>query len=502
VLCSTTPARLVLGAAITAVTALSGALEAQTVRDGAFARSPESAALEPGQIVDPVVCRISPDQSYALYLPSSYSPEKNWPILYGFDARQRGRLVVELFREQAEELGVIIASSNNSRSDEAVDPNPAAMRAIWEDTHARFRVDPKRIYATGFSGGARAAVLLATARSGEVAGVIGVGAGFPKGWTPSSATPFAFYGLAAEGDFNYGELLKLDRALAELGLAHSFDSFPGTHDWPPVARCGDALGWLETLAIRHGHAQPNDRHLEERLRAGRERARELAATGDPVSAARRYDSLVAELQGLRDVSAEIATLGQIRASASFRSEAELELRAEKERDLFVKTASAELALALRLPPEAWSVEQTRRRLGVPKLEKMAAGATSPATRRGARQSLEALFVQTAFYLPRDLSTSADHLGAARCLELAASLHPEQLGPWYRLAQERARSKDRRGTLDALRRAVAAGFADGAALESDVAFSAIRSDKAFREIVAQLAASNASRPGATPRDKRW
>lgn len=48
--------------------------------------------LPRGRIVEKVTCADDATQSYALYLPSRYSPDRTWPILYAFDARARGLL--------------------------------------------------------------------------------------------------------------------------------------------------------------------------------------------------------------------------------------------------------------------------------------------------------------------------------------------------------------------------------------------------------------------------
>src|SRR5256885_10949445 len=53
--------------------------------------------LPRGQIVDEVKCASDPTQSYALYLPSSYSPERTWSLLVGFHPAARGRAIVETY---------------------------------------------------------------------------------------------------------------------------------------------------------------------------------------------------------------------------------------------------------------------------------------------------------------------------------------------------------------------------------------------------------------------
>ena len=58
-------------------------------------------AIRPCQPVEKVECSGAPGQSYALYLPSTYSPDKQWPILYCFDPAYRGMLPLQLFRDAA-----------------------------------------------------------------------------------------------------------------------------------------------------------------------------------------------------------------------------------------------------------------------------------------------------------------------------------------------------------------------------------------------------------------
>jgi hypothetical protein len=105
-----------------------------------------------GQVVDKITCAGNPGETYALYLPDGYTPDRAWPILYILDPRSRGALAAERFRPGAEAFGYILASSNNSVSDGAMEPNLKSMRAMWADTHARFTIDDRRHYAAGFSG--------------------------------------------------------------------------------------------------------------------------------------------------------------------------------------------------------------------------------------------------------------------------------------------------------------------------------------------------------------
>jgi len=110
----------------------------------------------PGTIEPRVVCRAHPEQSYALYLPSSYTAHRRWPIVYVFEPAARGMVPTTIMKDAAEQYGYIVATSNNSKNG-PWKPEADAAAAMWEDTHARLAIDDRRIYAAGFSGGARVA---------------------------------------------------------------------------------------------------------------------------------------------------------------------------------------------------------------------------------------------------------------------------------------------------------------------------------------------------------
>ena len=45
-----------------------------------------------------------PGQSYALYLPEKYTPEKNWPMLYACGPNGEGRAMIGLFCKQIDNI--------------------------------------------------------------------------------------------------------------------------------------------------------------------------------------------------------------------------------------------------------------------------------------------------------------------------------------------------------------------------------------------------------------
>lgn len=252
--------------------------------------------FSPGKTVERLTCVSDSSQSYALYLPSAYDPAKKWPILYCLDARAKGMIPLDLFREAAEKYGYVIASSNNSMSDDPTAANQVAMKALWEDTHKRFSIDEKRVYATGFSGGARLACDLGSEHS--LAGVIGCGAGFPPDRPPTSATPFAYFGTIGARDFNFYEMRILDASLQTAGIPHNIRSFDGEHEWPPATLGTEAIEWMELQSMKKGTREKDASLIQSWMAQKLATAKSLQSAGNIYDAAVTYDEVAADFDGL------------------------------------------------------------------------------------------------------------------------------------------------------------------------------------------------------------
>jgi hypothetical protein len=105
-----------------------------------------------GAVNPKVVCSSHPAESYALYLPTHFSTNREWPIIYVFDPLARGEAAAEVVRPAAEKFGYVVAASNNSKNGPEGGSREAAL-AMWDDTQLRLPVDPHRRYVAGMSGG-------------------------------------------------------------------------------------------------------------------------------------------------------------------------------------------------------------------------------------------------------------------------------------------------------------------------------------------------------------
>jgi len=438
-----------------------------------------------GEIVPRVVCSGNGQQSYALYLPAASASGKPLPILYVLDPRKRGVLAAERFQEAAERYGYILASSNNTMSDGPLAPTLEAIRAIWTDTHERFAIDPQRVYLVGFSGTARAACLLAGTSGGQIAGVIGCGAGFPDATTAKKDLPFLFFGAVGNTDFNYREMRDLDRTLAGLGVTRRLAVFDGPHGWPPVPVCTRAVEWMELRTMQKG-ARPRDDAFASRV-LEREMADAAAreAAGKLGEALDRYREIAADFDGLADVSPARAAGDRLASDPRSAKQKKQQESLEQREDVQRAELAAKLMEDLRsddpLPPLRVSAD-----LKLTALKRRAESDPDEAQRLSAKRLLAALSVQTSFYLPREYLEHRDARRARLCAAVAAEISPERAGlVWYNFACLQAQAGDKKSAVATLREAVEKGFHDANLMESDPDLDALRDDAGYRKILEGL-----------------
>ena len=448
-----------------------------------------------GQIIGKLVCAGDPDQSYALYLPSNYSSERKWPILFAFDPGARGRVPVERFREAAEKYGWIVVGSNNSRNG-TLQPSVDAWKAIIKDTHERLAIDDERVYLAGHSGGARLAIYFAVHCQDCTAGVIASGAGFPVGITPSPTQRFVIFSTTGTEDFNFSEVKGLDEALAKAGIAHHTEVFNGRHEWPPSAVAIEALEWMELLAMKTDKRQRDASMIESIWQRKMQQARALEESKHIYDAYQIYFALNDSFKGLRDVAEVEKKLSQLHDTAEVRTairdeqqqigkqrEIENRLRgwmSAREQDTTTQDGTQETNK--QADGSQGLNAETRLQGMLMDLHKQAGLAEDTGERRVARRVLDGVFIGLFEQGMNQLQTQKRYEEAVRTLKLATEVKPERAGAFFYLAWAYAATGDRKKSLRALQTAVEKGFSDLSAITGNKAFDGIRDDAQYRQII--------------------
>lgn len=441
------------------------------------------ALAEPGKLVEDVAARSDATQTYTLYLPSTYDAAKRHPALVILDPRGRGTVAAEIFRPAAEELGWILVSSNQTRSDGEWEPNAKALRAIMPDVVERYATDPKRIYMAGFSGTAMVAWHLGIS-TGALAGVIGVGGrNIPD--MPPAKFNFAHYGFAGDGDFNNRDMRAVESILAQQNkVPHRFASFAGTHQWIGAEEARAALGWMDVIAIKEGK-RPKDEPLVARLfEADYAAAASLEAAGRRVDALQRYRDIARTFDGLRDIAPVRAAAARLANDPAVKHEQEEATKWEAFEHEYVTGVLPRIPqLFARIRAEQLSPTSIlMKELRVGDLQKRARKPGAEGTT--AKRLLEAVFGQMNSYLPQQLFRRREYALALGVLAVARDIHPERPNVWYNLATAHARLGQNRKALDALDKAVSLGWTNRAAIASDDDLASLRGEPRFQQLIAR------------------
>jgi predicted esterase len=441
--------------------------------------------LQPGRVIERVSCKKDPGQSYALYLPSNYSSTRKWALLAAFDPGARGNIPVERFKDAAERYGYIVCGSNNSRNG-PLQPSAEAAKAILGDAGARFAIDDKRVYLTGFSGGARAATSIAVWLTGQVAGVIGCGAGFSEAINANSSLPFVYYGTVGTDDFNYPEMKQLDRTLEQARVVHHVAVFDGGHDWAPGDECVRAIEWIELQAMKSGRRSLDDSFVDRLFTAAQNRAIAHESAGRAFEAYLEYAAIAADFDGLRDIA------GLEKKTASLRESKAVKQALARDRDQEAEERRRlNEIFHLRADAQKWSNDPATQKPLLYDLKqilsdlkrKTEAKENSP-ERALARRILNQ-FLITSFEQSTSLLRARKYDLAASNLAADAEAMPDNWRLLYNLACAYALKGDKRGAIETLNKAVQKGFANVEELERNDQLDSIREEAGFKKIVEGL-----------------
>jgi dienelactone hydrolase len=444
--------------------------------------------LPTGVLLERVVCRNDPAQTYALYVPSTYSSEVPAPILYCFDPGARGRVPVALFRPAAERLGYIVVGSNNSRNG-PWEPIRAAIEAMTTDTHERLTIDPRRIYTAGMSGGGGPAWALA---STGLAGTIICASALDVGEDALKGVDFAFFGTAGIADFNFRFLDKHTETMLRLKKAARLEIFEGVHSWPPEEQATLGLEWLELQAMKSGRRTRDEAFITMFLEKDLSRAREYEERERLLTAFRAWRNISNDFGGLRDVSEAQARAETLSRSKQVRETRQQEVEMAQMQELrtqrlldwrtIIETSRNSSLPTFREPGES-PADSARRDLeqSLAALRRQVERKVNDRERIVSQRVLDEFYVNSVYH-GRDLLARQSYPSAVVVFEVCALIRPGAAAVYFDLARAQAGRRDKKRACESLEKAIEAGYRDSEAIRNAPEFEKLREEKRFRELL--------------------
>ncbi|NHF57912.1 alpha/beta hydrolase [Flavobacteriaceae bacterium TP-CH-4] len=210
---------------------------------GAAFSSTAQLTLRKGIVIDSIQVNDTIPEDYALYIPKRFDVSKKWPVIFIFDMQGKGRQALGMFREAAEKQGYILAASNNIQDSLSIAKNILISGRLLSSVAALLPLDPNRLYAAGFAAGGRFASMVPTFVN-DIKGVISCGAPIANMELLNSRKPFHFLGIVGNEDFNYPEMLYLEKELNKKGFPNQLLVFDGGAEWPSPEYISKAMEML------------------------------------------------------------------------------------------------------------------------------------------------------------------------------------------------------------------------------------------------------------------
>jgi len=173
----------------------------------------------------------NPEQTYYLYLPKDYTSSKQWPLFIGIHGiNADGNQAIDLWKEFADPEGFILAcpsfKNGYQRLEYATDYR---MIDIIGELKKDFRIDGKKIFIEGFSGGAQFThrFVFRHTECVQAASIIAAGS-YDNPAYSGKAKGIKFLVMVGEDDFGRLDATKkFAEQLKEKGYKVKFKSFPG-----------------------------------------------------------------------------------------------------------------------------------------------------------------------------------------------------------------------------------------------------------------------------------
>jgi len=429
----------------------------------------EEQALEKGKIISKVKCLKNRTLNYAAYIPSTYSEDKKYPVIFCFDPSGNGVTPVEILMDDAEKLGYILVGSNVSKNGLAWDIIADHYDVLLADVTERLSVDSARIYTCGFSGGSRVASSIAILKGG-ISSVIGCSAGLPQ-LKEAIKTKFDYIGFAGSDDMNYAEMVNLDGALEKNNIRHQLVVFEGTHAWPPKEVLSEAFTWMELHAMRDKKKPEDKDYINNKLSEYTGQLDEVKKSGNKYKEYLLTKKMVTYFKGLADIAALEESLKKLQDNAAVKSGT----------DNAILNLKKELAMQQKYAPKISTESAAWWKNEVAYLNKFIAMSQNEDEKHIVKRVLEYLSL-SAFSASSSLYNQNKFADAEHYIEIYSIIDSDNPEPAFMKAQLAARKKDVDQTLEQLKKAASLGFAERSRVDNDTIFMKFKEKKGFSNIM--------------------
>ncbi len=201
-----------------------------------------------GAIMESIAVNDTVAENFALYLPTKFEVSKAFPVIFVYDMQGRGEMVLRMLLGAAEKNNYILAASNNVNDSLSLTQNVLISKRMFNTVFNLFNIQKDRVYTAGFDRGARIASVMPTFLN-QIRGVISCGSTVGNKEVLSSKNPFHFVGVVGNEDFNYPEMVKMEKLFDLMKFPNQTLVFDGGHKWPSQQLLSRAIELFDLSAM-------------------------------------------------------------------------------------------------------------------------------------------------------------------------------------------------------------------------------------------------------------
>nr|WP_299384542.1 alpha/beta hydrolase [Allomuricauda sp.] len=235
--------------------------------------SAQQMVLKKGTILESLVVNDTLPDTFSLYLPTSFSINKQWPLLMVFDLKGREKKAMSMFVQAAEDEGYILAAPQ-VREDQSLSINIQKTSQSIKRIVEMLPIQKSRIYVAGAGAGGRFANLTPIFMK-EVHGVISIDANITNFELLDVKRPFHFIGILNKKSYNYPDLLDSKRILDRFKFPNQLLIHEEDRLWPDTKLLKKSLRFFTLGAMRKGYVSKDTSFIEQTYAADLVKANQL-----------------------------------------------------------------------------------------------------------------------------------------------------------------------------------------------------------------------------------
>lgn len=210
-----------------------------------------------GAITQGLIVNDSLDETYSMYLPTTFDLSKPWPVLFVLDMKGGTKQAISMLTKPAEKEGYILATSDNLNDSLSIAQNVLIANRMFNAVINTIPIAKNRTYATGFDTGARFASILPTFIN-EINGVISIGASVGNVEILNPKQTFQFIGIVSRSDYNFRDMLESRQILDRLKFPNQLVVIDDGQNLPDASTIASAMRMLSLYSIAKGDMVKND----------------------------------------------------------------------------------------------------------------------------------------------------------------------------------------------------------------------------------------------------